>query len=163
MTDASGPTDELRETVSVEVQALQSAVDAFDEAAAAVLGVNRTDLRCLELLMQQDSAGPGRLGQALGLTTGSVTTMLDRLERIGYLTRSADPSDRRKVAVRITDEARQKAWELYGPFATEGGEVLKAYSAEELALLAGFLRGSRSLYERHLARVRALPARDRRR
>ncbi|MGW2249270.1 MarR family winged helix-turn-helix transcriptional regulator [Kitasatospora sp. NPDC001660] len=163
MTDASRPADELREAVSTEVQALQAAVDAFDEAAAAVLGVNRTDLRCLELLMQQESYGPGQLSQALGLTTGSVTTMLDRLERLGYLTRSADPSDRRKVAVRITEQAQQKAWELYGPFALEGGEALKAYSKEELALLAGFLRNSRDLYERHLTRVRALPARGRRR
>lgn len=89
--------------------------------------------------------------------------MLDRLERLGYLTRSADPADRRKVAVRITEDARKKAWQLYGPFATEGSEALKAYSPEELALLAGFLRDSRTLYEHHLIRIRGLPARGRRR
>lgn len=155
--------DELRAAVGAEVQALQSAVDAFDEAAAAVLGVNRTDLRCLEVLMQHESAAPGLLSQELGLTTGSVTTMLDRLERLGYLTRSADPSDRRKVVVRITEEARRKAWELYGPFAEQGAQALRDYTPEQLELLASFLRGSRELYERHLARVRSLPVPGRRR
>jgi DNA-binding MarR family transcriptional regulator len=144
------------------MQTLQSTVDAFDEAAAAVLGVNRTDLRCLEILVRQDPVTPGVLGPALGLTTGSVTAMLDRLERLGYLTRSPDPSDRRKVSVRITEEARQKTWKLYGPIATEGDGVMEGYRAEELELLATFLRRSRELYERHLTRVRDMPAARRR-
>jgi DNA-binding MarR family transcriptional regulator len=146
---------DLVTAVSAEMQALQAAVDDFDAAAATLLGINRTDMRCLEILFQQESATPSTLGPALGLTTGSVTAMLDRLQKLGYLTRSPDPADRRKVTVRITDTARQKAWELYGPFAEEGREQLAAYDEEQLRLLAGFLRGSRELYERHLARVRA--------
>jgi DNA-binding MarR family transcriptional regulator len=142
--------------VGAEVQALQAAVDAFDEAAAAALGVNRTDLRCLEVLRQHEFVSPSWLSQDLGLTTGSVTTMLDRLERLGYLTRSPDPSDRRKVAVRITEQAQQKTWELYGPFAEEGAAALEDYSAEQLQLLTAFLRSSHELYERHLRRVRTL-------
>ncbi len=88
--------------------------------------------------------------------------MLDRLERLGYLTRSPDPSDRRKVSVRITEKARQRAWELYGPFATEGDKIMQGYSAEELELLATFLRRSRELYERYLDRVRAMAVARRR-
>ena len=155
--------DDLRAALSAEMQALQAAVDTFDEAAAAVLGVNRTDLRCLEVLTQEEAVAPSALGTALGLTTGSVTAMLDRLEKLGYLTRSPDPSDRRKVAVRATDAARQKTWELYGPFATEGEGLTRDYSDEQVALLTDFLRHSRSLYDRHLARVREFPTAKRRR
>ena len=157
----------LRQAVGAETQSLQSAVDAFDEAAADVLGVNRTDLRCLEAIFQGDRLTPGVLGPALGLTTGSVTAMLDRLERLGYLTRSSDPSDRRKVVVGITEEAARKVWDLYGPIVAEGGEFVKEYTAEELTVLTGYLRRSRELYERHLTRARAmaaeLPAKTKRR
>lgn len=155
--------DDLRTALSVEMQALQAAVDSFDEAAAGVLGVNRTDLRCLEILTQGGTVTPTVLGAALGLTTGSVTAMLDRLERLGYLTRSPDPSDRRKVAVQATDAARQKAWELYGPIATEGEELTRDYSDEQLGLLTDFLRRSCELYDRQLTRARGLPVVKRRR
>jgi DNA-binding MarR family transcriptional regulator len=142
---------ELRAAVAQEMQHMQAAVDAYDEAAAIFLGVNRTDLRCLEILGTQGPVTPSVLGPALGLTTGSVTAMLDRLEKLGYLTRSPDPSDRRKVVVRITEEAAARTWELYGPIATEGEAVRL------------FLRRSRELYERHLERVRAEPAKQGRR
>jgi DNA-binding MarR family transcriptional regulator len=146
---------EARAAVGAATQALQSAVDAYDEVAALVLGVNRTDLRCLEILIERESVTPSVLGPAVGLSTGSVTVMLDRLERLNYVTRSPDPSDRRKVIVRITDEARRRAWELYGPIVQDGEAILDDYSAEELRLVTGFLRRSRELYERHLAQARA--------
>jgi DNA-binding MarR family transcriptional regulator len=144
----------LRTELGDEVRALQSAVDALDEAVAAHLRVNRTDLRCLDVLMQAGSATPGQLATALGLTTGSVTAMLDRLAKLGYLTRSADPADRRKVIVQPTPEAQRRAGELYGPLAAEGAHEVSRYTAAELRLLIDFVRRSRLLQERHLARIR---------
>jgi DNA-binding MarR family transcriptional regulator len=90
-----------------------------------------------------------------------VTAMLDRLERLGHLARSPHPVDRRKVAVRITETTKQKAWDLYGPIAQAGDEVLAEYTAEELDLLAAFLRRSTELYEQHLSRLKDQPARER--
>ncbi|MFD1541365.1 MarR family transcriptional regulator, partial [Nonomuraea guangzhouensis] len=130
---------------------------------AGALGVNRTDLRCLEALSQGERLTPGVLGPALGLTTGSVTAMLDRLERLGYVTRSPDPSDRRKVVVGITEEAAGKVWDLYGPIAAAGDAFMKEYTAAELTVLAGYLRRSRELYEHHLTRARAMPTAAKRR
>jgi DNA-binding MarR family transcriptional regulator len=149
--------DDLRKRLGLEAQAHQAAVDAVDAAAAAYLQVNRTDLRCLEILTQHDSVLPSQLAVQLGLTTGSVTTMLDRLERLGYATRSADPADRRKVVIRITSKAAKKAAKLYGPLALEGDrDVLSRYSAAELGVLLDFHRRSRQLQERHAARIRQL-------
>jgi DNA-binding MarR family transcriptional regulator len=114
-------------------------------------------LRCLEILTQNDSVLPSQLAVQLGLTTGSVTTMLDRLERLGYATRSADPADRRKVVIRITTKATRKAAKIYGPIALDGErDVLSSYSAAELHVLLDYHQRSRQLQEHHAARIRQL-------
>jgi len=146
----------LIEELSFEVRHNQSVVDAFDEAAADHLGVNRTDLRCLDLLLQElsGSATPGQLGSRLGLSTGSVTAMIDRLERIGFVTRSPDPSDRRKVVVRPTEAVSMKVGQIYGPLASEGAKMLTRYTVEELKLLTDFVRRNTALQQQHLQRLR---------
>ncbi|MEP7022583.1 MAG: MarR family transcriptional regulator [Actinomycetota bacterium] len=65
--------------------------------------MSRTDLRCVEILVGQDTAHPAARAP-LGLTSGGVTAMLARLERLGYLVRTADPADGRRVVVRITED-----------------------------------------------------------
>ncbi|HZX37313.1 MAG TPA: MarR family transcriptional regulator [Streptomyces sp.] len=120
-----------------------------DEAAKAI-----TDLRCLDVLLQRESAAPGEPGEALGLTTGSVTAMLDRLDRLGYLTREPDPHDRRRSVVRPSDRTRRAADEIYRPLAEEANEGLQRYSTAELQLLLDFVRGSREIQEKHVSRIR---------
>jgi DNA-binding MarR family transcriptional regulator len=148
--------EELQAELAEQMQAFQARVDAFDELAAARLGVNRTDLRCVEILMAQHTASPGELGPALGLTTGGVTAMLIRLERLGYLRRVPHPDDGRKVIVQVTDEVLQQVAELYVPIAEGGHRLLGAYSDAEVELLTGFLRAVRELYDGNLERVRGL-------
>jgi DNA-binding MarR family transcriptional regulator len=148
--------DSLRDRLGAAAQVYQLAVDALDGAVAGHLGINRTDLRCLDLLWQAGSATPGVLGVRLGLTTGSVTAMLDRLARLGYLIRSPDPEDRRRVVVTLTDQAKAKAWRIYGPIAEEGAEGVEAYTEQELRLLVGFLEGGAELQEKHRRRIRDL-------
>ncbi|MFD0444184.1 MarR family winged helix-turn-helix transcriptional regulator [Streptomyces indonesiensis] len=86
------------------IQGYQAAVDDSDRETARLLGVNETDLRCLELLIDAEELSPRELSRQLGLTTGSVTAMLDRLERLGLLTRAPHPVDRRKSVVKVTSE-----------------------------------------------------------
>jgi DNA-binding MarR family transcriptional regulator len=150
------PKAALRAQVGDEVRAFQAAVDAMDEAVAGHLGVNRTDLRCLDVLMQVGSATPGQLATELGLTTGSVTAMLDRLARLGYLTRRPDPGDRRKVTVVPTPEAQRRAGALYGPLAEQGDRELSRYTQAELEVIIDYLRRSRHLQDEHTRRVREM-------
>lgn len=144
----------LRAELGVAVRELQRSVDAVDEAAATAFGVNRTDLRCLDLLLAAGELTPGALSTELGLSTGSVTAMVDRLERQGYVTRTPSPADRRKLVVRASDAAREKAAELYDPVAAGGGEILTRYSAQDLATIIDFLTRDRELQDRHAARIR---------
>lgn len=150
--DASDELAELRAEVGREAQALQAAVDAVDQAAATHLGVNRTDLRCLEILVHGEST-PGALAAELSLTSGSVTTMLDRLAKLDYVARHPEPGDRRKVIIRITDRAMAEAMRIYGPIAQEGAGEVARYSAAELRTVLDFLRRSRELQDRHRTRI----------
>ena len=140
--------------VGAALRAYQRAVDAFDDAAAARLGVNRTDLHCLDVLLERGTTTPGALAAALGITTGSVTTMLDRLEALGYLDRTPDPEDRRRVVVRATRAAVKAADRLWGPLAEEGGRLMARYSPAELGLMLDLLRRASAIQDAHTRRIR---------
>ena len=155
---ASKARQALLEQVGATVRANQTAVDALDEAAAAALGINRTDLRCIDILLQEPerSAIPTRLAERLGISTGSVTALLDRLERVGYLMRSADPHDRRKVTITPTKTLREHVAAIWGPIAEEGVQLLAGYSVDDLTVVMDFMERSRRLQDEHVTRIRAL-------
>ena len=94
------------------------------------------------------------MAAALRMTTGSVTVMLDRLERVDYVVRQPDPVDRRRVLVRATPEVVRRAWQVYGPLAHEGEQMLLPYATAELEVIIDFLTRSRELQQRHLDRLR---------
>jgi DNA-binding MarR family transcriptional regulator len=110
------------------------------EAVATSLGMNPTDLRCLELLAREPEATPSRLAELLGLTTGAVTGILDRLERTGFVRREADPADRRRVFVR-PEPARMaeidRRWDSFAGRLHDPGAGLR----DELEGLAEVLAG----------------------
>ncbi len=145
-------TDELFE----EWRLLGAANDLAAQAVADYLGINRTDSRCLEIIERLGNVTAGQLARESGLSTGAVTTVLDRLERSGLARRTSDPDDRRRVVVEITPAARQASEELYRPLVAAAAEQMLAYSEEELALLREYHRASRALTEAHAERVRGL-------
>lgn len=148
--------EEVLAEVGQVTQAYQAAVDDFDREVARLLGVNGTDLRCLELLITAGQLAPRELAEQLNLTTGSVTVMLDRLEKLDLLARSPHPSDRRKVTVRLTDSGTQRCLDLMMPLVEEGGqEVAAKYSTEQLTLVIDFLRTVTALQLRHVERLRS--------
>lgn len=144
---------DLVAALNAAVTRYQRATDAFDEAAAERLGVNRTDLRCLDLLFQGPMSA-GALAEAAGLSPAATTSLVDRLEHKGYLRRTRDTKDRRRVVIEMTDLARARAWRLYGPLAEEGGTELARYRDDQVALITDFLDRGRALVERHRDRAR---------
>src|SRR5215510_11464884 len=73
-------------------------------AAADRIGINATDLNCLNILSFSGRMTAGELARATGLTTASITGVVDRLEEAGYVTRERDPRDRRRVVVQVVLE-----------------------------------------------------------
>lgn len=139
--------------VGSATQAYQRATDGFDDAVGRRLGLNPTDLRCLDWLSERGMSA-GELGEATGLSSAATTTMLDRLERKGYVRRDRDTVDRRKVLVEMTPEGRELIGALYGPLAREGGRLLARFSDEELGMMRDFLIEATQVVDRHRARVR---------
>ncbi|MDQ3945542.1 MAG: MarR family transcriptional regulator [Actinomycetota bacterium] len=147
----------LVQQASSEMRMYQTAVDRFDEVVVGLLGINRTDGRCLDILDQRGSMTAGELARECGLTTGAMTTLLDRLERLGYLRRVPHPTDRRRVVVEMTDKTRRRIEQIYTPVGMEGRELLACLSDRQLELIAKVMRTGRELLERHAERVEKLP------
>ena len=99
------------------------------------------DLQCLDLITRRGPLSPSTLARQSGLHPATITGILDRLERGGWVARQRDPSDRRAVVVglspggRIADLVR-----LYGGMNASMGEILDSYRDDELEVIADFLR-----------------------
>jgi DNA-binding MarR family transcriptional regulator len=127
----------------------QNAADTMDAAVAELLKVNRTDVICLDILARLGTLTAGQLAEESRLTTGAVTAVVDRLERAGYALRVADPTDRRRVLVEITDRFRELAEHAWGPVAEELIASGNRYSREQLDGIREFLRfGAELAYRR---------------
>jgi DNA-binding MarR family transcriptional regulator len=137
-------------------RAYQTSNDNYDQAVADHLGMNRTDMRCVDLIDQAGGMTAGELARAAGLTSGAVTAVVDRLERAGVARRVADPSDRRRVRIEVTP----KLWELTGPlmapFIEESAKILDDYSTEELERFAEFLERVIAVQGEHTQRIREM-------
>jgi DNA-binding MarR family transcriptional regulator len=133
-----------------EVRASQRATDVVDDLVCQLLGVNRTDARCLDILDEHGKMSAGDLAQASGLTSGAITAVIDRLERSGYARRVPDPSDRRRVLVEPTDKAYEASMEL---MVAPMGELIKPmatrYTEEQLRMFIEFTRQGREIQQRH--------------
>jgi DNA-binding MarR family transcriptional regulator len=133
-----------------EVRASQRATDVVDELVCQLLGINRTDARCLDILDQHGSMSAGDLAEASRLSTGAITAVIDRLERAGYAQRVPDPSDRRRVLVELTPKAYAVSTELMvEPMQKLYKPIAEDYTEEELRLFIDFTRKGRELQERH--------------
>ncbi len=155
----AGRRAELIEQTTVEVRQQQIAYDRFHDAVAAYLGLNRTDIRCLDILDLTRRQTAGELAAGMGLSTGAVTAMLDRLERSGYVRRVRDPADRRRVLVEPAELATERGQEIYGPFEELAGPMLARFTDDDLAMIRDFLRLGNDFYERQISRIEQLSRR----
>lgn len=135
-----------------ELRAGQAVTDAFDDAVAERIGINRTDLRCLDIVARAGKIGAGDLGRASGLTSGAVTAVLDRMERAGFCRRSKGADDRRRVFVETTAKFNSAAREAYAPVLRQAQRELKRFTVKELDAIGDFLRLDRELKQAYLDR-----------
>jgi len=145
---------ELIAAVGNATQAYQRATDGFDDAVGQQLGLNPTDLRCLDWLTDGPMSA-GELARATGLSSAATTTLLDRLENREFVQRQRDPNDRRRVVVKLTDSARNQLDAFYGPLVREGGPLLDRFDDDDLRLLHDFLVEARRVVEERESRIRS--------
>jgi DNA-binding MarR family transcriptional regulator len=130
---------------------------AFDNLAAEHLGLNRTDLHCINIVENSGGLTAGELAAEAGLTTGAVTGVIDRLERAGFARRVSDPADRRRVKVEVTPKWYARTEKIWGPLRADWGSALSSrFTAEQLERVTEFLRATNEVGRRHLDRLREM-------
>jgi DNA-binding MarR family transcriptional regulator len=113
--------------------------DHWIDALCRHVGVSRSDYDALEALDEHGSLTPGELGTHLSLTSGSVTALIDRLEKLGWASRNRHPDDRRKVIVTLTKKAWQIGQNELKPYLEAVDAAARHLSTDECAVVVGFL------------------------
>jgi DNA-binding MarR family transcriptional regulator len=122
--------------------------------AAAVIGVNPTDMHCIQLL-QHGPLTAGELARRTGLTTASITTVIDRLEQAGFVARTRDPADRRRVVVELQAErVSSDVVPVFLPVVRAWRELMADYDMRDLLLIADFLDKAEQAIDSEIQRHR---------
>ncbi|HEX8009107.1 MAG TPA: MarR family transcriptional regulator [Trebonia sp.] len=124
--------DALRD-MGVELSLLQQRISGH-------LELRSIDLQCLDLIDRHGPLGPSTLARLAGVHPATMTGVVDRLERGGWITRERDPSDRRGVALRMVRGRRADVLRLTAGMNAEVARICADYSEAELAVIAEFLR-----------------------
>ncbi len=111
----------------------------FRNAMGRKLGLNITDSQCLSLLGIKGISRPTELARYTGLTPGSTTAMLDRLEKAGFITRKPNLSDRRGTLIEINRESAKNTMPLVAGVQEAHRKLIESYSSKELEIIADFL------------------------
>jgi DNA-binding MarR family transcriptional regulator len=131
---------DLLAAVTVAARRHHAAYTLFNQALADHLGLHPTDLQCVSLLdLEPEPLTTGEIAKLTGLTSGSATRLVDRLERAGLVERSPDPHDRRKTLVSLVAQRGaevEAAWDVPGSTFTR---ALDDFTDDELAVIERYL------------------------
>jgi DNA-binding MarR family transcriptional regulator len=133
-----------REEITLEFQQRMvrfiADVILFNHAVSAKLGLGASDSQFMTLLQSHGPLTPRQLSAHTGLTSGTVTGVIDRLETFGLITRQPDPTDRRKVLVTPSfDAIQEKLAPLYEEQGRRLQTVLATRTDAELQTISTFL------------------------
>ena len=129
-------------TIKESLREMSTQLSLLNHHVSARVDLKDVDLNCLDLIARHGPISPTALARRAGLHPATVTGILDRLQRGGWVVRDRDPgaADRRSVAVRPLRERGADLYRLYSGMNTSLDEICAGYTDTELELLAGFLR-----------------------
>jgi DNA-binding MarR family transcriptional regulator len=140
---------------ALAVRQTGSLTNLMGQAAADRIGINATDLNCLNILSFSGAMTAGELARATGLTTASITGVVDRLEAAGFVRRERDAVDRRRVVVTIViEKALREVASVFAPMVADWQELATRYTDDELRLIVEFYGHMEQVIRKHLARLR---------
>ncbi len=138
----AGAHGSIRQSLDGVLRALRRTnlrASVFGQSVAIRLGLSDSDVEALETLIDTGAATAGRLAELMGLTTGAVTRLIDRLEQAGYVRRIADPADRRRVIVEVVPEKAAAIESMFASLGSATAEEVRRYTDAQLELINDFL------------------------
>jgi DNA-binding MarR family transcriptional regulator len=122
----------------------------FEKSLEHHLGVNPTDREAMEHLISRGPLTATQLAHAIDHSPAGTTSVIDRLERVGHITRQADPSDRRKTLIVASPTSQQQARDLLAALARSIDEAANALNDDEQAVVERYLADVAEKYRRVL-------------
>jgi DNA-binding MarR family transcriptional regulator len=141
---AANTEDARKREVTLALSAMIRSIDGYRFRAASDAQVGLTELRAMGHLIEAGPLSPKQLAAALDLTTGTVTALLDRLERSGLVARSAHPRDRRMLQVELTPFGQQKMDGVLAGFHEQVAAAVEGMSADRLDAAIEFVQRVRA-------------------
>ena len=145
--------EDERQEVVLLLRRLSVELDAVGQRFATLHGLGRTDVRALVAIMDAARRGEaltaGALGQAVDLSSASVTALVDRLERAGHARRVRDPQDRRRVVLEMSESAMAAGGQFFGGLQRDLVAAMADHTDEELAVVRRFLEQVTDVVVRH--------------
>jgi DNA-binding MarR family transcriptional regulator len=113
-------------------------VTLYASAVAGSVGISSSDMDCMDFLNLEGRMTAGRLAELTGLTTGAITGVVDRMEKVGLVRRERDVEDRRKVFIVPAKESMARLGQLYEPLKRAMQKQSSQYTEAELRLLVRY-------------------------
>jgi DNA-binding MarR family transcriptional regulator len=128
-------------------------VEDFRHRFARQVKVNDSEIRALGRIAEAGSITPKRLADMLALTTGTVTSLIDRLEKVGLIVRTPNPRDRRSILLRLTPDGLTTMTEMYDSFQTALLEAVTELPLQATLYTSAILGEASGGLDRHRAAV----------
>jgi len=144
---------EQEEKLTMSMRGLGSRTVLYQQSVAASLGLYNNDFLSIDILHEKGPVTAGELSRLTGLTTGSVTALIDRLKKNGFVRREPDPTDRRKVIIVPLYEDKEEVSHTYLQLHAAMVELASSYSDEELELITQFLNKASTVLEEQIQQL----------
>jgi DNA-binding MarR family transcriptional regulator len=138
--DAARRRRRLTNEIKDSLRDLRGQLALLNHQVGGHLELRDVDLDCLDLISRHGPLSPGALARRAGMHPATMTGILDRLERGGWISRDRDPDDRRAVAVRALPDRGAELFRLFAGMNNRMDKLCAGYGDDQLELLADFLR-----------------------
>jgi MarR family transcriptional regulator, organic hydroperoxide resistance regulator len=124
---------------------------------AGIMGLHVTDAECIDFLQEMGPSTAGDLAKATRLTTGAITNVIDRLAAAGFVKRSQDPKDRRKVIVTFLPEKHASNAKIhYTALAGAVQDLFATYTEDQLNFLIRHTQALTAIYQEQTRLIDAI-------
>lgn len=135
-------------------QEFSFALIMFHEQIAGKLGLNVTDYKVLGII-SEEGVTAGYIAEHSGLSTGMVTTVVDRLEKKNFVYRDKHPTDRRKVIIKKDmEKSNSEIGPIFQSFGVEMGKLFSSYNETEIKTILNFLNGSIEVFRKETEKLK---------